>query len=163
MLKSKRLLALALAIVLLSGIFVAAIPTSVSAAYDNSNTYTVTGFDTTPPSSSHSNIYVYPNTGSTTRVINASDYTLRYSKLLIFNGSGKLIEAGENIYPNSDTVTGSPQLTVNVPAGGFMVAFGGSVTGLVNCYNTAMEGAMLYNATMSVIYDVKGSYNKSTN
>ncbi len=159
---TKKLIALAVITALLSSLLVTAIPFSVS-AYDNSNTYTITGFDTTPPASTHGSIYVYPNTGTTTRIIKASDYSLRYSKLLIFNSSGKLIEAGENIYPNSDTVTGSPQLTVNVPAGGFMVAFGTNATGLLNCYNTAMEGAMLYNATMSVIYDVYGSYNKSTN
>ena len=163
MASTKKLLALVLVTALLSSLFITAIPMSVSAAYDNSNTYTITGFDTTPPSSAHSSIYVYPNTGLSARVIKASDYTLESSKLFIFNADGKLIEAGENIYPNSDTVTGSPQLTINVPAGGFMVAFGANASDLVNCYNTAMEGAMLYNATMSVIYDVKGSYNKSTN
>ncbi|MBE6692844.1 MAG: hypothetical protein E7586_05955 [Ruminococcaceae bacterium] len=159
---TKKFVALAVITALLSSLLITAIPFSVS-AYDNSNTYTITGFDTTPPSSTHGSIYVYPNTGSTTRVIKASDYAFKNSKLFIFNASGKLIEAGENIFPNSDTVTGSPQLTVNVPAGGFMVAFGANATGLVNCYNAAMEGAMLYNATMSVIYDVRGSYNKSTN
>ncbi len=158
---TKKLIALAVITALLSSLLITAVPFSIS-AYDNSNTYTITGFDTTPPESTHGNIYVYPNTDTATRIIKASDYSLRYSKLLIFNSSGKLIEAGENIYPNSDTVTGSPQLTINVPAGGFMVAFGTNATGLLNCYNTAMEGAMLYNATMSVIYDVKGSYDKST-
>ncbi len=160
----KKAVAYLLTTALLISGFAFAIPFSASAAYDNSNTYTITGFDTTPPSTSgHSGIYVFPNTSSSARVINASDYTFRYSKLMIFNGDGRIIECGGEVFPNSTTVTGSPQLTLTVPAGGFLLAFGSGVSGLMSAHTAAMEGAMLYNSTMTVNYEIKGSYNKTTN
>lgn len=159
----KKAVAYLLTTALLISGFAFAIPFSASAAYDNSNTYTITGFDTTPPSTSgHSGIYVFPNTSSSARVINASDYTFRYSKLMIFNGDGRIIECGGEVFPNSTTVTGSPQLTLTVPAGGFLLAFGSGVSGLMSAHTVAMEGAMLYNSTMTVNYEIKGSYNKTT-
>ncbi|MBS1333871.1 MAG: hypothetical protein HP049_05340, partial [Clostridiales bacterium] len=52
---------------------------------------------------------------------------------------------------------------VTIPAGGFLIAFGaGADERLKQCYDTAFEGAMLYNATMSVIYDVRGTLDAET-
>ncbi|MBO5869820.1 MAG: discoidin domain-containing protein, partial [Clostridia bacterium] len=62
----------------------------------------------------------------------------------------------------SSSVTGAPQVSVTIPAGGFMVAFGANNTKFMNIYNVVMEGAVLYNATMSVIYEAYASYSGST-
>ncbi len=135
---------------------------SVSAeSYDVDNTYTITGYD---EKTSSGCVVVYPNNTDSTRVIGSSEYNFRYSKILIFDKNGTLIEAGGDLLANENGVNGSPQLTVKVPAGGFLVAFNsGAPAGLTQCYNTVMEGAMLYNATMSVIYPAYGEYNKTTN
>ncbi|MBQ9847728.1 MAG: discoidin domain-containing protein [Clostridia bacterium] len=133
-----------------------AVPSVLAA--DNSETFDISGFDV----AATGGITVYPNNSSSERVIGASEYGFRNSKLMVFDKKGKLIEAGGELLANENGVNGSPQLTVKIPAGGFLVAFGGSAPqGLRNCFNTAMEGAMLYNATMSVIYNVKGSFDKS--
>ena len=129
--------------------------------YDVDKTYEITGYD---QKTSSGGVFVYPNDTNKTRVIGSSEYNFRYSKILIFNKDGVLIEAGGDLLANENGVNGSPQLTVKVPAGGFLVAFnGGAPAGLTQCYNTVMEGAMLYNATMSVIYPAYGEYNKTTN
>ncbi len=128
--------------------------------YDVDETYTITGYDT---KTSSGGVFVYPNNTDEVRVIGSSEYNFRYSKILIFDKDGVLIEAGGDLLANENGVNGSPQLTVKVPAGGFLVAFNsGAPAGLTKCFNTAMEGAMLYNATMSVIYSVYGEYNKGT-
>ena len=138
----------------LSASLLTVVPFSAS-AYDNSFDVGIDGFDCKTDSG---HVFVYPNDGNETRVMTPNDYmenNFRNCKLLIFNAEGRLIEAGGEIYANSATVTGSPQLKVNIPAGGFMVAFDGAAPSeLRSCYLTAMEGAMLYNSTMSVIYEV---------
>lgn len=155
----KKKLAFILTSVLL-GTSLCAIPVSAE-SYDVDETYTITGYD---EKTSSGCVIVYPNNTNSTRVIGSSEYNFRYSKILIFDKNGTLIEAGGDLLANENGVYGSPQLTVKVPAGGFLVAFNsGAPAGLTSCYNTAMEGAMLYNATMSVIYPVHGEYNKTTN
>ncbi|MFR5864159.1 MAG: hypothetical protein ACLUFV_02650 [Acutalibacteraceae bacterium] len=73
------------------------------------------------------------------------------------------MEAGGNLVPDTDGTNGSPQRSVTIPAGGFLIAFGaGADERLKRCYDTAFEGAMLYNATMSVIYDVRGTLDAET-
>ena len=68
------------------------------------------------------------------------------------------MEAGGNLVPDTDGTNGSPQRSVTNPAGGFHNAFGaGADERLKQCYDAAFEGAMLYNATMSVIYAVRGA------
>lgn len=138
----------------------AAVPFSAS-AYGNVYEFNIDGFDCT---TDNGNVIVYTNESDTVRNIKANVYNFRYSRLMIFDAEGKVIEAGNNLYENSSTVTGSPQESVNIPAGGFMVAFKpvASVAQLTKAYDTVMEGAMLYNATMSVIYDLKGSYSTNT-
>jgi hypothetical protein len=82
---------------------------------------------------------------------------------MIFDKDGMLIEAGGDVFENSETMTGSPQLTVKIPAGGFMIAFSlGGVPKIAAAFNIAMEGAMLYNSTMSTIYPIKASYTDTT-
>lgn len=155
----KKKLAFVLASVLL-GTALCAFPVSAE-SYDVDNTYDITGFDVT---TSAGGVFVYPNDTDEVRVIGSSEYNFRYSKVLIFDKSGFLIEAGGDLLANENGVNGSPQLTVKVPAGGFLVAYNsGAPVGLSKCFETAMEGAMLYNATMSVIYPVYGEYDKTAN
>lgn len=155
----KKRIALILASLML-GTSLCVMPVSAD-SYDVDNTYDITGYD---ENTSSKCVIVYPNNTNSTRVIGSNEYGFRYSKLLIFDKNGTLIEAGGDLLANENGVYGSPQLTVKIPAGGFMVAYNsGAPAGLSKCYTTAMEGAMLYNATMSVIYPVHGEYNKSTN
>lgn len=135
------------------------LPLSVS-AYDNSVSVAVDGLDC---STDNGNVFVYPNESEDERVIKANEFGFRYTKLMVFNAEGRIIEAGGEIFENSETVTGSPQESVKVPAKGFLVAFKSSgAPELRKAYDTAMEGAMLYNATMSVIYPVYASYSSNT-
>ncbi len=156
----KRILIQMLAILTLLTSLGAALPASSSVSakdYINSFTVKVDGVDCATTSGS---VFVYPNPkGNGYRVIEANDYAFRYVKLMVFDENGMLIEAGGEIYENSETVTGSPQDVVIVPEGGFLVAFktGGNAE-LTKAFNTAMEGAVLYNATMSVIYEMQGSF-----
>ena len=157
----KKKIAILLASVLLGTSLCAVGAFADNKKYDVDKTYEITGYD---KKTSSGGVFVYPNNTDKTRVIGSSEYNFRYSKVLIFDKNGVLIEAGGDLLANENGVNGSPQLTVKVPAGGFLVAFNsGAPAGLTQCYNTVMEGAMLYNATMSVIYPAYGEYNKSTN
>ncbi len=151
----KRIFAVLLCLTMLF----AAFPFAAS-AYDNTVSVSISAYDSSPGAYG---ISLFRNTGSSTKTIYVANYSFRDAKLLIFNGSGKLIEAGNGLFANSSTVTGSPQSVVKIPAGGFMVVFGNSAsTALNNVYNTALEGAVIYNATMSTIYDIYGSYSTSS-
>ncbi len=135
------------------------IPLSMTAnadEFDNSFNVDIDGFDC---KTENGKVFVYPNNSDKPRYVKGDDYKVnnfRSTKLMIFDKDGLLIEAGGEIYANSETVTGSPQQGVYIPAGGFLVAFY-SVSDLTKAFNTAMEGAMLYNATMAVIYEMHGS------
>ncbi len=144
--------------VLLSGLLLLPLSLSerVSASSEISFTITVNGTNTNITSSS---VVIFPNDTDRPLVINSSDYNFRNSFLMIFDKNGKLIEAGGELLANADGTNGSPQLTVTIPSGGFMVGFGSAADKrLKECYDTAFEGAMLYNSTMSIIYDVNGAY-----
>ncbi|MBR5286309.1 MAG: hypothetical protein IKU30_05360, partial [Clostridia bacterium] len=154
----KKVLSLALMTALLATSVISVIPVSAE-GYDNNLTLTINGTDC---STSGKNIVLYPNNNDSVRKINTSDYYFRYSKIMIFDGNGKLIEIGENMFANSPNETGSAQNYIYVPAHGFAIAFSSSVSGLNSCYNTAKEGAVFYNSTISVIYDVYGSYSGNT-
>ena len=151
-----------IAMLTITGSLMALAP-SAALALDNSATVAIDGFDC---ATTNGTVFVYPNPSDTDRSIGADEYggeTFRHTKLLVFDGSGKLIEAGSDLYANSTTVTGSPQLTVRIPAGGFMVAFFNSApAALRNCFNAAMNGVMLYNSTMSVIHEAHASYSGNT-
>lgn len=147
--------------ILLVLLLVSALLADVAAAeqlYDNNLSIGITGFD---DGTQNAGVHVYPNNGEEMRVLGADDYGFRSMKLLVFDASGRLVEAGENIYANTNGSNGSPQLTVKIPAGGFLVAFGADAPAELSVfYRTVMEGAMLYNATMSVIYEAYGSYDE---
>lgn len=143
-----------LVLALLAPTFATLMP--MAASYDHENTYTIKDFD----AKAGGGVTLYPNDTNETRVIRAEDYGFRYSKLMIFNKDGLLIEAGGDLVANPDGTNGSCQSFVSIPAGGFMIAFPSGTQGLQTCFTTAMEGAMLYNATMSITYPVYGSYNK---
>ena len=130
----KKRIALILASLLL-GTSLCVMPVSAD-SYDVDNTYDITGYD---ENTSSKCVIVYPNNTNSTRVIGSSEYGFRYSKLLIFDKNGTLIEAGGDLLANENGVYGSPQLTVKIPAGGFMVAYNsGAPAGLSKCYTTAM-------------------------
>lgn len=158
----KRILSITVLAAIFMTTFVFAIPFEASADYDNTYTFTIAGTNTTPPSNSYSNVYLYTNTTGSTKTISWDTYNFRYSKLMIFNSSGRVIECGGNITSATDPITGAPQLYLYIPAGGFMVAFNESNTNFMKIYNVVMEGAMLYNSTMSVIYEAYASHSGNT-
>ena len=126
-----------------------------SEKYDNDCEYTIAARD----AKASEGITLYPNDTENTRVIKVSDYGFRYSKLMIFDRDGTLIEVGADLFDDVDGIKGSPQFTVNVPPKGFMIAFGNSApAALRTCYNTVVDGAMFYNSTIPVIFPVFGSY-----
>ncbi|MBR5859571.1 MAG: discoidin domain-containing protein [Clostridia bacterium] len=146
---------------ILLSMMLALIPASISAeSYDVTVTEQISGIDCKVGSGK---VFLYPNKTDKVRVVKPDEYGFRYYKLMIFDKDGMLIEAGGELFENSATVTGSPQTTVKIPAGGFMIAFSqGGAPNIMKAFNVAMEGAMLYNATMSVIYPVKASYTDTT-
>lgn len=104
-------------------------------------------------------ITVYPNNSDAPRVIKADEYNFRNSLLLLFGGDGSLHELGAGLLANKDGTFGSPQTSVTVPAGGFLVAFGYSVDeDIIKCYTIATEGAMLYNATRIATFDMYAEF-----
>lgn len=157
----KKKLSLILTMLMLGTALCSLVPSAEEdVKFDHDEEYAVSGFDT---ATNDNGVFIYPNNSAETRVIGADDYGFRQMNLLIFNAEGLLIEAGGQIYANTNGMNGSPQLTVKVPAGGFLVAYGNGAPGAIRvCKATAMEGAVLYNATMSVIYEVHGEYDQKT-
>lgn len=99
----------------------------------------------------------------TARALPTEELNFLHAKVMVFGADGRLQEAGGNLYPNADGKLGSPQLAVHVPAGGFAVAFGKEADeALHECHAFAMEGAMLYNATMTVDREVYGRFDGET-
>lgn len=99
----------------------------------------------------------------TARVFCAREYNLIDAEILVFGADGRLQEAGGNLYTNPDGKLGSPQLTLRVPAHGFAVAFGKEAPAeLWDAHAFAMEGAMLYNATMTIDREVHGTFDGKT-
>lgn len=104
-------------------------------------------------------IIVFPNEYDTVRTIAAGKYGFNNANLMIFDANGQMIEVGKNIIDGS----GSPQLSVKIPAGGFLVALGSGVSGdAKKVFDIAMNDAMLYNATMTVIRDIKCKFNAAS-
>lgn len=123
-------------------------------------TLTVDEVEASPKSNE---LIAFTNDTDQPRVLPTDLYNFRNAKLMVFDANGKLIEAGGELLANKDGTFGSPQTSVTIPAGGFMIGFGWEADyRLQQCYNTAFEGAMLYNATMSIIYDVSGSFDPET-
>ena len=155
----KRTLALIFAALLV----MTSIPFTASAEteYEHTLVLDINGYDC---HTEGKDIIVYTNDTNAPKDVLANKYYFRYTKLMVFDSTGRLMEAGGDMFENSSTVTGSAQDIVTIPAGGFMVGFNPyNEKELFNAFNIAMEGAMLYNSTMSIIYDMNGSYSKSTN
>ena len=117
--------------------------------------FTVTPTGVNQPYSSPG-IYVYTNTTSEEKALASSTYHFS-GRLLVFAKDGRLIEAGSGLLETKGCV----QETLKIPAGGFAVAFNDGQTKLKNCWDFAMENAMLYNATLSVVREVFGSWNST--
>ena len=147
----KKTLALFLSLALLAGALCAAVP-SVSASEVS---FTVTAGTVDAPFTS--GIAVYTNTGSSDKKLPSMTYHFSGASLLVFAKDGRLIEAGGNLIEQKYCV----QENLVVPAGGFAIAYSGN-TQLDALKNFAMEGAMLYNATLSVTRKATGSFNSST-
>ncbi len=144
---------------LLATSLICALPASAK-EYDKKVEVKINGFDT---KTDNGYVFVYPNKTDSVRKIKADEYNFRYTKIMVFDSDGILIEAGGDMFANSATQSGSIQEYLSIPAGGFAVAFKPSgVPTLKACFETAMEGAMLYNSTMSVIHEVKGGYTDDT-
>ena len=98
------------------------------------------------------------------RVLPAGIHNFAAASMLIFDGDGRLYEAGGELLANTDGRNGSPQLSVTIPSGGFLVAFGPQADARLHaCKARAFEGGVLYNATMSVICGITGSYDAQAN
>lgn len=148
--------------ILMTALIVATAIPFVSSAeeYDNVLVLDIDGYDCL---TTDKGIVIYPNNTSSPRDVSANTYNFRNTKLMVFTADGRLMEAGGDMYENSSTVTGSPQDTVTIPAGGFMIGFNPyNEKTLFDAFNVAMEDAMLYNSTMSIIYDMNGSYDYNT-
>ncbi len=129
----------------------------IAETYDHTVTVDINDFDV--KASAGAGVIVYPNDSDSPRVLRSSEYEFRYTKLMIFDKDGVLIEAGGDLVPDD----GSPQLSATVPPRGFLVAYGSAAPQtLRTCFQVAMEGAMLYNATMSIIYPMYGSFDRDS-
>ncbi len=150
------------ALMLFAVIFIMSLPLSgAAAAHKTSFELTVDGIDC--KTDQGGKLFLYPNKTDSVRKIKADEYNFKPTNIMIFDSTGKLIECGKNLYANTPEKSNSPQEYIYIPAGGFAIAFNSNADNrLKSCFNTAMEGAMLYNATMSVIYEVNGSFDEST-
>ena len=129
----------------------------VAETYDHTATVDIEAVDV--KASASAGVILYPNDSDSPRVLTGKEYNFRYTKLMIFDKDGVLIEAGGDLVPEN-----SVQLSVTVPPHGFMIAYGSKAPqALRDCFITAMEGAMLYNATMSIIYPMFASLDKANN
>lgn len=109
------------------------------------------------------NVFIYPNKTDKVRSIKADEYNFYPVKLFVFDKEGKLIEVGKNLLVNDETRSNAPQEYLNIPAGGFAVATTDKADNRFNnLFQNAMEGGVIYNASLSVLYDAKGSYDEAT-
>lgn len=98
-------------------------------------------------------LHVFTNDSDESLTLDTKIYDFRYSALLSFDSDGRVFEGGGNLVDPGNRIYGSPQMTVTIPPRGFLACFGReSEPELSILLDRAMEGAMLYNATMSLIY-----------
>lgn len=153
---AKKLTVFALAAILL----IMALPlSSLAAGSKTSFTLPLTGINSPTKSG---NLFLYTNKTDSVRAIKADEYDFASVQLMVFDKDGRLIECGNSLYVNTPEKNNAPQEYLYIPAGGFALAFtAGADNRLKACFETAMEGGKLYNATMSVIYEVHGSYDEA--
>ncbi|MBO5869693.1 MAG: hypothetical protein J6Q89_02980 [Clostridia bacterium] len=136
----------------------------MSKKYENHYELNITAFDTIPNEIEQDGIYVFANNFDKDIQIPADKYNFRELKIMTFDKNGMLVECGGNVRIDSPAVNGSAQRAVVIQANGFMVAFGVENRDMMKAYYTVMEGgAVIYNATMNVIYPVKAQYNIEEN
>ena len=148
----RKVLAMLLCFGLLIPFTGAAGVTNVSAkTYAHNVTCEVKGVDCTTGEAG--GLAVYP-AGSTARRLYSKEYKFRNSYLMVFNKEGRLAELGANLLEENGV-----QLSVVIPAGGFLIAFPYSgYTDLYQAFTVAQEGAMFYNATFTAAYEMFGEY-----
>ena len=109
-------------------------------------------------------VTVYRNNTDDVREIFADDESFRHVKLMVFGPEGRLYEIGGELLANKDCTNGSPQVSVKIPAGGFLVSFGTKADpAILSCYKAGMENAVLYNATMTAVLEMYGSVDNVSN
>ncbi len=100
--------------------------------------------------------------GDTAKTVSASDHALGSAMLLTFDKDGVLYEAGSSILPTTSDYYGA-QTSFTVPEGGYTVAFDSrSPGGLAALYGKVMDGIMIYNATVSVTYDMTAKLDEAS-
>lgn len=98
-------------------------------------------------------IVVY-KAGSGGRVIDSREYDIGRALILTFDASGRLYEAGKDILPSQNEYYGA-QTRFYIPQNGFSVLFDReSDPELTELFRKAFDGIMLYNATLSMTYDM---------
>ncbi|MBP5230932.1 MAG: discoidin domain-containing protein [Clostridia bacterium] len=123
---------------------------SEAETYDHTVTVSVKGVDCP---TTEGNVIVY-KAGASAKKLYSKDYHFRTSYLMVFRSDGSLAEIGSNLLEENGV-----QLSVTVPAGGFMIAFAYSASSdLYSAFTTALEGAMHYNATITAAYPMFGTY-----
>ena len=132
--------------------------------YDNRYELEITKVNTIPDDIKQDGIYLFTNKTDSELRIASDSYDFKSLKIMTFDKNGSIIECGGNVQINSPAVNGSAQRAVVIENHGFMVAFGVENTKMMSAYNTVMEGgAVIYNATMNVIYDLKAYYSIDEN
>lgn len=124
--------------------------------YTHNLTWDVKGKDCTTTAAGGLAVYT---AGSGPRKLYSKEYKFRNSYLMVFNKDGRLEEIGSNLLEEDGV-----QLSVTVPAGGFLVAFPYSgYSDLYEAFVTAQEGVMYYNHTFTVGYEMTGEYDEKKN
>ena len=132
--------------------------------YDNRYELQITEFNTIPTEIKNDGIYLFTNTSDEDIQIPSDRYDFKQLKIMTFDKNGMIVECGGNVRIGSPAINGSAQRSVTVQQNAFMVAFGTENAEMMAVYDTVMEGgAVIYNATMNVIYPVKAQYNIEEN
>lgn len=109
-------------------------------------------------------VTVYQNNTNTVREVFADEENFRHTKLMVFGPEGRLYEIGGDLLANKDGTNGSPQISVKIPSGGFLVSFGAKADPAIwRCFRAGMENAMLYNATMTAVFEMYGAVDSVNN
>lgn len=149
----KKLLLKLMALLIIAASLCTMVPFVASAEeeFDNVFVVEINGFDC---STETGRVIVYPNDSDTVRYVKSNDYganNLSGRRIFVFNAEGRLLEIGDNLQDNG------PQLSVKIPAGGFMIA---CRTGskLDKCYKVVAEDAVFFNSTINVLREAYATY-----
>ena len=152
----KNIFKILLLTILVFAMLTSAVPSVSAKDYDHTIEVKLNGTDV---KTDNGYFFLYPNNTDSVRKIKADEYGFSYVKIFVFDKDGKMIEAGEKMFANSATQSGSIQEYLSIPAGGFAFAFKGAGSPeLKTCYSVVTENAMHYNSTISVLHEAIGSY-----